>query len=408
VTNTNNSVNGTKTATVTSNTATVTVSSVSVITHIITATAGLHCTISPSGNVQVNDGANQTFNVSYATGYKRSSLLVDGSEVNADTYTFSNVQGPHTIAVTAQVIVYTVQFTLNGGTGIAGDVTYSIETESFLLPTPTRSGYVFQGWYDNASFTGSPVGAIPAGSTGDRMFYAKWEAVTATTFTVTATAGPHVLITPTGATTVNQNGTLTVSWTFDTGYTLYQAKVDGVITTMTGTSYQFHNVTVNHTIEVTALPIVYTITYTLNGGMGVNNGNYTIESPVITLPVPVRPEYEFLGWYDNADFTGVRVVSIPAGSVGNRSFHARWEVLTANEVIDGHSVKAYFAGDDLFIEGESVAEVRVYSLSGVLHFAACYGGVNEVKISLPALGKGVYLVRISCSDGKGVVRKIMK
>src|SRR5690606_26452328 len=43
------------------------------------------------------------------------------------------------------------------------------------LPTPTRRGYVFKGWYDNAAFTGNPITTVTE-DTGSDKIYAKWEA----------------------------------------------------------------------------------------------------------------------------------------------------------------------------------------------------------------------------------------
>ena len=53
---------------------------------------------------------------------------------------------------------------------------YTIE-EKFELPKPTKEGYEFRGWYDNPEFTDSRVTVIPAGSTGDKTFWAKWEKI---------------------------------------------------------------------------------------------------------------------------------------------------------------------------------------------------------------------------------------
>ena len=54
---------------------------------------------------------------------------------------------------------------------------------------------------------------------------------------------------------------------------------------------------------------------------------YTIADPEITLPEPVRHGYRFLGWYENADLSGAQVRTIPTASMGERSFHAKWELL---------------------------------------------------------------------------------
>ena len=67
----------------------------------ITATAGKHGSISPSGAVEVVEGSNQTFAITAEEGYEIKSLTVDGKSVDAVTsYTFENVAAAHTIGVT--------------------------------------------------------------------------------------------------------------------------------------------------------------------------------------------------------------------------------------------------------------------------------------------------------------------
>jgi hypothetical protein len=69
----------------------------------ITASAGSGGSISPSGNVQVNQGANQTFTITANSGFSISSVTVDGANQGAITsYTFSNVQANHTISAAFQ------------------------------------------------------------------------------------------------------------------------------------------------------------------------------------------------------------------------------------------------------------------------------------------------------------------
>lgn len=70
-------------------------------THIITATAGEHGSISPSGSVKVKEGADQTFTITADEGYEIENLKVDGSEVSAaSSYTFNNVTEAHRIEAT--------------------------------------------------------------------------------------------------------------------------------------------------------------------------------------------------------------------------------------------------------------------------------------------------------------------
>ena len=51
---------------------------------------------------------------------------------------------------------------------------YTVETGLSALPTPTKTGYTFAGWYEDAAFTTAAGTSIPAGSTGNKTFYAKW------------------------------------------------------------------------------------------------------------------------------------------------------------------------------------------------------------------------------------------
>lgn len=65
----------------------------------------------------------------------------------------------------------TLKFDTNGAPAIESvEVT---EGEEYTLPTPEWAGHTFQGWYENADFTGSAVTKVTA--TESKTFYAKWE-----------------------------------------------------------------------------------------------------------------------------------------------------------------------------------------------------------------------------------------
>ncbi|MDX9749142.1 MAG: InlB B-repeat-containing protein, partial [Paludibacter sp.] len=55
----------------------------------------------------------------------------------------------------------------------AGPATYDGTTE-IIIPNPYKEGFTFDGWYDNAQFTGSKVTSIPVGAEGDKALFAKW------------------------------------------------------------------------------------------------------------------------------------------------------------------------------------------------------------------------------------------
>ena len=95
-------------------------------------------------------------------------------------------------SVPADVTTLTVQWTVptyavtlhpNGGTINSGNVTEYTYGVGATLPTDvTRTGYTFKGWYDNENLTGNPVTAISSTETGNKEYWAKWEA---NTYTVT-------------------------------------------------------------------------------------------------------------------------------------------------------------------------------------------------------------------------------
>jgi len=72
-------------------------------TYNITATAGTGGSISPSGNITVNAGTDQTFTFSANSGYEISQVLIDDTNnpaaVAAGNYTFTNIQANHKIEV---------------------------------------------------------------------------------------------------------------------------------------------------------------------------------------------------------------------------------------------------------------------------------------------------------------------
>jgi uncharacterized repeat protein (TIGR02543 family) len=55
----------------------------------------------------------------------------------------------------------------------AGPATYD-GTVEVVIPSPYKEEFTFDGWYDNAEFTGTKVTSIPVGAEGDKKFYAKW------------------------------------------------------------------------------------------------------------------------------------------------------------------------------------------------------------------------------------------
>ena len=64
-----------------------------------------------------------------------------------------------------------VHWNLNGGK-VSSTLPGKIETE-YTIPTPTKDGYIFRGWYDNAAGTGTALTKLPVGYKG--TIYAIWK-----------------------------------------------------------------------------------------------------------------------------------------------------------------------------------------------------------------------------------------
>ena len=157
--------------------------------------------ITPKNNVTVKTSSTMdnyyasgvTISIGYtgsvSSGYEVKYTVTDANNKNVSvTYSGNNASftmpaSNVTVSATTEAASYTITYYLNGGSNPSGaPTTYTSTTSTFNLPSPTRTGYIFDGWYTNSSFSGSKVTSIAKGSTGNKTFYAKW---TATSYSIT-------------------------------------------------------------------------------------------------------------------------------------------------------------------------------------------------------------------------------
>ena len=241
----------------------------------------------------------------------------------------------HNMTITAQWTVnqYTITYDLDGGTAEGNPDTYTVETDAFTLKNPTRPGYTFTGW-SGTGLTGEDnlTVTIPKGSTGNRSYTAHWSL---NTYSITYDLnGGTASGNPTSYTV--ESATITLNQPTKTGYTFTGwsgtdlTGEDNLTVTIPAGSTGDRSYTAHWSLNT------YSITYDLDGGTASGNPDfYTVESSTITLNPPTRTGYTFIGW-SGTDLSGSDnlTVTIPTGSIGNRSYIAHWSLNTYSITYD--------------------------------------------------------------------------
>jgi len=229
-------------------------------TYTITASAGIGGSISPSGTVTVNSGADQIFAITPTTGYHIKDVKVDGSSVGAvNSYTFTSINSNHRISVefvwtvdtTPPVIEASAPTEVNTPTvTITGKVTDNVGVVSVWVGAK-KAEFAPDGTFsepvslDEGINTIKVVAFDTSGNKGEKDLTVTYKK----TFTIVSLAGHGGLISPSGTITVNSGDSMAFTITPNSGYKISLVKVDG-ISKGSISSYTFTNITSDHTIEV--------------------------------------------------------------------------------------------------------------------------------------------------------------
>lgn len=132
-----------------------------------------------------------------------------GTQVTENT--IYNIAGNSTIYAHWTANTYTVYFNANGGTVSTSSKTVSYDSQYGTLPTPTRSGYRFDGWF-TASSGGSQVTSSSTYTTvGNSTLYAHWTK-NQKTDTLKTSSGNNVTGTSSTITTDGSTVSYSCSW----------------------------------------------------------------------------------------------------------------------------------------------------------------------------------------------------
>ena len=80
----------------------------------------------------------------------------------------------HELVANCKTIQYDITYNLAGGTASPLQTSYNVESDSFVLPIPTRTGYMFTGWTGTDLSSLSKNVTINKGTIGNRSYTANW------------------------------------------------------------------------------------------------------------------------------------------------------------------------------------------------------------------------------------------
>lgn len=211
--------------------------------------------------------------------------------ITGTSNTYKGYLGNYSNTVSANLATYTVSFNGNGGSGSSAQTIPA--GSSISLPSSSRTGYTFNGWY-TASSGGTFVGISGTSYTPSSSItlYAQWSAIT---YTVTWDANGGS-VSPTSNSGV-YGATVTAPTPTRTGYTFQYWR-----SPLSGGDPIFLNAGASYTIigSITFYAIwtinTFTVTYDEQGGSAVSDATVSYGSST-TLPSTSRAGYTFNGWY---------------------------------------------------------------------------------------------------------------
>ena len=284
------------------------------------------------------------------------------TEVNGSGITYENLsQATFTAGTTLYAQwtpnTYVVTYNYNNATGGASiaSATFVTAGTSIELPTPTRTGYTFAGWFSDAALSAPIVSTgnnySPTGSILALIAYAKWTAINYN-FTYDSNSADSGTV----PTETSKQITQSVTIKANTGSLIrvgYSFSGWNTSSNGTGTNYlsgsQFIVGSSNVILYAKWSPNSYTVTYNNNGATGnaqrgssnVTSDTYITEDSPISLPgvgTLLRSGYTFGGWNTSAAGTGTnRVEDDPYTTVSDVIFYAKWNPVTYSITYNGNT-----------------------------------------------------------------------
>lgn len=231
--------------------------------------------------------------------------------------------------VTRSTKSYTHTFNPNGGGTVSpSTITKAYNTDLGTLPTVSRTGYTFVGWFDTSAASGGTQATTTTKVTGTKTWYARWS-INSYTFTFDKNGGN----TPSTTTITKEYntaiGTLpTCTRSADNTYTYdfagwFDTSASSGGTKLTTTTKVISNKT--WYARWTSTYKNYTVTWDGNGGTpSKSSSSFHYNDALGTLPTATRTGYKFKGW--STSKTGTVNVSTTTKVTANVTYYAVWTI----------------------------------------------------------------------------------
>ncbi|MBO7481489.1 MAG: T9SS type A sorting domain-containing protein, partial [Bacteroidales bacterium] len=241
----------------------------------LTSSSGENGSISPDGEIAVNESQYYAFTITPDEGYRIESVIVDAETENEanvtnaivnSRYTFQNVMANHSINVTFEEIpTYTISSSAgeNGTISPEGDTIVYEGTNATFTITPDEGYRIASVIVDaetenEANVTNAIVNSRYTFQNvmANHSINVTFEEIP--TYTISSSAGENGTISPEGDTIVYEGTNATFTITPDEGYRIASVIVDAeteneanVTDAIVNSTYTFRNVMANHSIYVT-------------------------------------------------------------------------------------------------------------------------------------------------------------
>jgi len=236
---------------------------------------------------------------------------------------FGNV---NIIALTSPKPTNQLTLDANGGTVSPASKTVTYNSKIGTLPTPTRTGYTFKGWYTATSGGSKYTSTTKVTFIGDKNLYARWKAKT-----YTAKFSANGGSTPTKSGKAYKSKTVTFGKTYGalpttkrTGYTFAGWFTDKLAGTQVISTTPI-NTTGTRTLYAHWTPKTYTVNFNPRGGLvSPTSEVVTYGSTYGWLPTPTQPGYTFVGWYTKTSGGSLITIASTVKITATTTLYARW------------------------------------------------------------------------------------